>query len=121
MPGPSLPCRTSRISTPISGSSRSSSAPATTRSSGRFHHQRPCALDRLGYVDDSVVDCNVKAWLRSRAPIGHSRIRRDAAACVETFVTYLHTTVVIGAGPYGLSVAAHLGRRGRPVTVIGVP
>lgn len=36
-------------------------------------------------------------------------------------MTYLHTTVVVGAGPYGLSVGAHLGRLGLPVTVLGRP
>jgi FAD-dependent urate hydroxylase len=33
----------------------------------------------------------------------------------------LQTTVVVGAGPYGLSAAAHLWRRGLPVTVLGRP
>lgn len=35
--------------------------------------------------------------------------------------TVAHTTVVVGAGPYGLSVGAHLGRRGLPVMVLGRP
>ena len=33
----------------------------------------------------------------------------------------LQTTVVVGAGPYGLSAAAHLGARGLPVAVLGRP
>jgi cation diffusion facilitator CzcD-associated flavoprotein CzcO len=36
-------------------------------------------------------------------------------------VSNLRTTVVVGAGPYGLSAAAHLWRCGLPVTVLGRP
>jgi FAD-dependent urate hydroxylase len=36
-------------------------------------------------------------------------------------VTRLSPTVVIGAGPYGLSVAAHLRARGLPVVLLGKP
>src|SRR5437870_10814125 len=113
MPGPGLSRRTSSTRRASRGSRSTSSPPPTTRSNGRFHHHR---LARPWYVDDSIVECNVEGWIRSPRDIGNS-----SAGCVLGFVTTLHRTVVIGAGPYGLAAAAHLDRLGRPVTVLGRP
>src|SRR5260370_41534613 len=56
------------------------------------------------------------------AHVGRARLRPTVEAA-QTMTAKLpsKTTAVIGAGPYGLSIAAHLRARGVPTQVFGEP
>ncbi|SOE12890.1 Predicted flavoprotein CzcO associated with the cation diffusion facilitator CzcD [Streptomyces sp. 2323.1] len=63
-----------------------------------------------------VVATNREAFVRRRRPAVGAQFRRARGG------TEVNTPVaVIGAGPYGLSAAAHLRARGLPVRVFGQP
>src|SRR5260370_23737363 len=74
-----------------------------------------------GWAQVPVAQAGLQDLVGS-AHVGRGRLRPTVEAA-QTMTAKLpsKTTAVIGAGPYGLSIAAHLRARGVPTQVFGEP